>query len=384
MTSKATVCYLIPYKTRTIANKNEASMHKRYYGIKQLQHLLTLVTAPDSFCPAESLFMICRVPSSIDPPEGDKRCKNLSCTSRTMVDDVLNPTRVSSPQRVESEAIVPELVDSCLKEVSKSTTPPIIETTTPSSLMLNDDKMELFDRSTEIAQLKQAYQHLSLSQSIGHRKNFVLVSGEAGSGKTSVATTLKESVDQGGGYFVSGSFDSMNMEPYHAFAAAFTDFANQVVARDEVTDMRNSIQETVKSEAVMLMNVIPALREILGNHQPPPHSSMLPSQDALMRFANTFQSLLSAIATPGRSLVIFLDNLHHADDCSLGLLTKSWYRKLIQGIMCCLFARARASWTNPIQSVRRFERLRMRTSKLRILQYRIWELIPSAICSPSF
>lgn len=237
------------------------------------------------------------------------------------MDDVLNPTRLSSPHRVESEAIVPELVDSCLKEESKVTATPIKETSTPSSLMLNDDKMELFDRSTEIAQLKQAYQHLSLSQSIGHRKNIVLVSGEAGSGKTSVAKTLKENVDQDGGYFVSGSFDSMNMEPYHAFAAAFADFTNQVVARNEVTDMRNSIQKTVKSDSVMLVNVIPALQEILGDHQPPPDSSMLPSQDALMRFANTFQSLLSAIATPGRPLVIFLDDLHNADDCSLGLLT---------------------------------------------------------------
>lgn len=203
--------------------------------------------------------------------------------------------------------------------------------------MKMNNGQELFDRSTEKSQLSQAYKHLSrLNSAIVQKTNFVLVSGEAGCGKTTVACSLKETVMKDGGYFCTGKFEPtmnnmmMGTEPYAAFVAAFTDFTNQVMARGQAKEIKAAIHMAVKTETSMLTNMIPALEEIIGscphrhqNQQQPQQagSKLPPSRDSAMRFSFVFRLFLGAIATPERPLVLFLDDLHHADQCSLQLLS---------------------------------------------------------------
>jgi predicted ATPase len=190
-----------------------------------------------------------------------------------------------------------------------------------SSLLINDFHRVAFDRSNEKAQLLKAYKHLSLHSSIADQQstNFVLVSGDAGSGKSCVASSLKDTVTKDGGYFVTGRFLMNNEEPFAAFVAAFTDFTRQVLERNQAAEMKQAIQVAVKAEQSMLINMIPALSQILDDV--PTTTSGIPSQDLLMRFGFVFRLFVGAISTPQRPLVLVLDDLQNADECSLTLLS---------------------------------------------------------------
>jgi predicted ATPase len=112
----------------------------------------------------------------------------------------------------------------------------------------------------------------------------------------------------------------MHMEPCAAYAAAFTEFTNEVVARSQDLEIKETIYMAVKAETMMLTNMIPALKKIVGRQRE--DASVVPSQDLANRFAFVFRLFLGAISTPERPLVFFLDDLHKADECRLGLLAK--------------------------------------------------------------
>ena len=166
---------------------------------------------------------------------------------------------------------------------------------------------KLYNRSREFDRLEEAYRH----------RTFCLISGEPGTGKTSLALSLRDRVQQDGGYFVCGKFNqSQSRSPYPAMVSAFTEFAQQVEERGQVEEMRRRIQAAIQTEGNLLTAMIPALKNLVGDQQ---HTTVL-GEKAIARFVFVFRAFLLAIASPEVPIVICVDDIQWADPCSLLLM----------------------------------------------------------------
>lgn len=179
-------------------------------------------------------------------------------------------------------------------------------------------KDRLYATLTEDAELLDMFENVQGSQQV----SLFLIHGEAGTGKTRIAKDLQRPIEQRGGYFIRGKFDCLRRPaPYTAFVAAFTEFTNMVLASGgQATDnMRKSINNAVGEEASILTSMIPSLELILGNQNQPTRKAK--TRGGMQRFIFVFRSFLRAVCSPKQPLVLLLDDLHFADNCSLDLLS---------------------------------------------------------------
>ena len=188
----------------------------------------------------------------------------------------------------------------------------------------------VFRRTEETDRLLRSYYAMQESDS----KSFVLVSGPSGSGKTQLAQSLKATVTEQGGYFLTGKYDQLKRrEPYVAYVSAFTEFTNAVLARGEEAreEMRSAIQTAVGEEAAILLGMIPSLEKILGRKDY--STSKARADEAIQRFVFVFRRFLRAVSSPRHPVVLLLDDLQWADYCSLDVLksivTDASYKGLV-------------------------------------------------------
>jgi predicted ATPase len=181
----------------------------------------------------------------------------------------------------------------------------------------------LYGRSVDQSRLHHAYRQI-WSSTHGSKPSvqLALVSGSAGCGKTALATFLKETVIEDGGFFLQGKFDQMqSAEPYGPFVSAFSEMVEQIIMKGPATidSMKKSILNAVHLEQRILTAMIPALEAILG----PQHSDTLKGfrqGSAEVCFKFVFRMFVRAVSSLDNPIVLLLDDLHHADDASLDLL----------------------------------------------------------------
>ena len=181
-------------------------------------------------------------------------------------------------------------------------------------------KFVMFGREEESTVLLDQYQQ-SLEGKDDKRQRIVLIGGSSGIGKTTLAQSLKHKVTSDGGFFVSGKFDITFTEPLDAFVEAFTDFTDQFLRRKcaKVEKLKKSVLDAVGSEAQLLVDMIPALQQIVGSQNDGTDATKLGVQ-AVHQFRFVFCSFVSAICTKDSPLVLFLDDLQWADTASLELI----------------------------------------------------------------
>jgi predicted ATPase len=185
----------------------------------------------------------------------------------------------------------------------------------------------LYDRRGEVVLLQRAFQR-GLQEQPHATKNatFVLITGPSGTGKTRLARTLRDQVEDQGGYFLTGKFAQSNRcpAPYAAFCEALTEFAGLVHQRGEAAAVRHKIHAAVGQEIGILTRMIPGLARIVGNShassQVAADTTQATAGDALSQFVFVFRMFLRAVCSPAQPMVLLLDDLQWADPCSLDLL----------------------------------------------------------------
>lgn len=175
--------------------------------------------------------------------------------------------------------------------------------------MIRRELSKLYERDPEQIILEQAYSS----------RTFCLISGATGTGKTALALSLKEKVQQDGGYYLYGKFNQSQLRsPYPVMVSAFTQFARQVEERGQEEEMRRRIHDKIQSEASVLVDMIPALKSIVGVSDQ--RCTSLSGNKAILRIMFVFRAFLMAIAVPTQPIVICVDDVQWADPCSLRLL----------------------------------------------------------------
>lgn len=149
---------------------------------------------------------------------------------------------------------------------------------------------------------------------------FCLISGSSGLGKSRLARTLKEAVEDDDGYFISTKFDRVRQaKPTRIFADAFSEFTQFVIDKGEdvINCMKTCIREALGDELGILTSAIPDIKRIVGD---PLVEPVQVTYQLSERFVFALHDLIGAVCTPMSPVVIFFDDLQYSHPNSLRLL----------------------------------------------------------------
>jgi len=171
-------------------------------------------------------------------------------------------------------------------------------------------------REREIATLLASFHRVA---TIGVSE-LVLVSGYSGIGKSTVVHELHKSLVPSHGLFAAGKFERYKRDiPYATLAQAFQALVRMLLAKSEseLAPWREAIREALGPNGVLLCDLVPDLRHIVGDSSPVPP---LPLQDAQARVHLVMRRFIGVFARPEHPLVLFLDDLQWVDAATLEML----------------------------------------------------------------
>lgn len=173
----------------------------------------------------------------------------------------------------------------------------------------------LYGREREVAALAEIFDRIA-EGAVG----FFQVSGDAGSGKSSLVHELLRPIVSKRGFFAAGKFDQLQRDiPYSALFQAMRDLLRQVLTEsaERLEAWRQALVEATGENIGLLIRFFPELTAVIG---PAPDVPDLPPLEAQNRFTETFQKFLRTFSSAERPLVLFLDDLQWADTATLKLM----------------------------------------------------------------
>jgi len=204
-----------------------------------------------------------------------------------------------------------------LDKPSKFLHNPGIEKISVSGLELNNS---VYGQEGELSALKECY-YCSLSQN----KEYAIITGPSGTGKTVLAHRFADCVVANGGVFLSGKYDQLQQAaPFSAIASAFNEYCNMLVVHAEslnATAVASGLRELFGHDAFHLVSVIPNLSMIVGDsgglHG---KEDCVDAQERLQYLLCRFVEIIS-ISTK-KPLILFLDDLQWADRASIAVIKR--------------------------------------------------------------
>ncbi|HET9658091.1 MAG TPA: AAA family ATPase, partial [Kineosporiaceae bacterium] len=169
-------------------------------------------------------------------------------------------------------------------------------------------------REPEITALVQAYRRAVAGGARG-----LLIRGAPGTGKSLLLEQLREPVRADGGWFVSARFDPVRRDTSgDATVQVLRALGRQLLAQpDEVlAEFRHRLPAALGGNTGIIASV-PEFATLLDR------PAAVPDADPAELTARTYRAtidLLRAVASPGRPVVLALDDLHWAGDVPLGLV----------------------------------------------------------------
>ncbi|HTB78972.1 MAG TPA: ATP-binding sensor histidine kinase [Polyangiaceae bacterium] len=177
----------------------------------------------------------------------------------------------------------------------------------------------LYGREEELATLRAA-----VARAGEGTRELILVGGDAGVGKSALVMAIREEVTSPSGgqteprcRFISGKFDLRAANaPFASLIEALRDLVRELGEESEEKreDYRTRILRAVGDNGRVLTELLPELGDLVGAL--PPLTALEP-REAQTRLHVVLSAFLQVFASPGRPIVIFLDDLHWADAASL-------------------------------------------------------------------
>lgn len=177
---------------------------------------------------------------------------------------------------------------------------------------------KLYGRDLEVETLLNTFDRVANPQTA--TREFLLVTGYSGIGKSSLVQEVYKPIVQRRGYFISGKFDQLQRNvPYSAIVVAFQSLMRQLLSEPEaqLQHWRERMLAALGIQAQVIIDVIPELEWMIGAQ---PAVAVLPPIEAQNRFDRLFQNFIQVFCQPAHPFVIFLDDLQWADSATLRLI----------------------------------------------------------------
>ncbi|HEY6747838.1 MAG TPA: AAA family ATPase [Mycobacteriales bacterium] len=185
---------------------------------------------------------------------------------------------------------------------------------------------QLVGRDAEVDALQVAF-----ADALAGRCRAVLVGGAPGVGKTALVDALRPVVTRAGGWFVAGKFDQHRRDvEASGVYQVFRTLSRLLLAEpeDELAAIRDRIRAALGPNAGLMAAVLPEYAALLA--VPPDPGDPLTAQARGQR--NGVQ-ILRSVASPGRPIVLFLDDLQWAGRTPLGFIDLLLEEDPIEGLL---------------------------------------------------
>lgn len=149
----------------------------------------------------------------------------------------------------------------------------------------------------------------------------VLLSGQAGSGKSTLVRQLHQDLALSRVLFASGKFDqTAHNGPYASLAQALRSLIMRVLGEtaEELQHWREKLSLAVAGHGYLIANLVPEIEFILGPQAAGPD---LPANETKHLFHYVLPRFLKSFASPERPLVLFFDDLQWLDDATLSFIS---------------------------------------------------------------
>ncbi len=170
----------------------------------------------------------------------------------------------------------------------------------------------LYGRENELQQLRDGYKRITAGAT-----ELTLVSGYAGIGKTELVLEAYRPAEWETAYLISGKFDQLQQEiPFAPLIQAFQDLIRQILTEsaERIAKWKKKLLRALGRSGAVVTEVIPEVKLIIG--EPPPVEE-LPPAEAQNRFQLVFRKFVQVFSSRNHPLILFLDDLHWADQASL-------------------------------------------------------------------
>ncbi len=174
---------------------------------------------------------------------------------------------------------------------------------------------KMYGREVEVAMLIDEFNRVK-ENNIG----ISMIAGYSGIGKSRVVEEIQKYVVKKKGVFISGQYDQLQQEiPYSGLIQAFQEIIKQILTEpaDRITDWRYQLIDALGTNARVIIDVLPEIEFIIGQHPPVPELS---PKDAQNRFHMAFEKFLQVLASNEHPLTLFIDNMQWADTAGLKLM----------------------------------------------------------------
>ncbi|MFD0681689.1 MULTISPECIES: AAA family ATPase [unclassified Paenibacillus] len=173
----------------------------------------------------------------------------------------------------------------------------------------------IYGREAELLELREAYKRTLLGSN-----EMVLVSGMSGIGKSYLIQQFQKSIQREKVLFISGKFEQYNRDtPFQAIIQAGQQLIQYVLTMpdEKFAVWKQKLAHAVSPNGQVLIDLIPDMEKILGKQPPLPKR---PPVETHNRFLHTLQQFIDVFAVKEQPLIIFIDDLQWADNCSLQLI----------------------------------------------------------------
>ncbi|MCB1144263.1 MAG: diguanylate cyclase [Leptospiraceae bacterium] len=151
-------------------------------------------------------------------------------------------------------------------------------------------------------------------------KEFVLIHGISGIGKSALIREFKRKSSISHPYFISGKFDQFKRNiPYDSILQAFRELIQQILSEtdERISKWKSLLDLALGENAQLIIDVIPELELIIGKKNEVDTLGFIEAQN---RFNLVFINFIKVLSSEENPLVIFLDDLQWADLSSLNIL----------------------------------------------------------------
>lgn len=213
----------------------------------------------------------------------------------------------------------------------------------------------LYGREQEEELLKRTFDR-TVHQRAPCQPNFVVISGEGGTGKTRLGESLQAHVTESGGFFCSGKFDQHQDDQFAPLCAAFNDYVTQLLETDKETvrAARRRIRAAVEKDLCSLSKMIPPLQHLMqmdlktSDSNSEKECERCDQKQGRSMFA--LNKLMRAICSPERPIVMMLDDIQWATRCPLQKLRSMINDDMNEGIMFMGICRDDVASTSELSS----------------------------------
>ncbi|MBN1364546.1 MAG: diguanylate cyclase [Syntrophaceae bacterium] len=173
----------------------------------------------------------------------------------------------------------------------------------------------IVDRDNERIELMRCFERTCKGLS-----EMMLVNGQPGIGKSALINEIYKPIIAKKGYFIFGKYDQFRKDvPYSAIIQSFQGLIRQILSEsgNKIQSWREKLLSALEPNGKVITDVIPEL-ELIINKQP--DLPQLGPEESMNRFNLVFQKFIDVFTSEDHPLVLFLDDLHWADQASLKLL----------------------------------------------------------------